>query len=159
MTPTYQWIFVGNVGEGAHVGFREGSPERKQWDRIRASRNVHYFGARPRTELPPWLDHMDANVMCYRLDQEGYWSGVFPLKLFEHLACGRPVVATALPSLLAYGNVVRLARDADEWLHELPAALAEDSTEARTARQSVAAGNTWQQRGDSFDQWLREIAY
>ncbi len=42
-----------------------------------------------------------------------YTSAMFPMKFFEYLAAGLPVVATPLPALEPYGSVVGLAADAE----------------------------------------------
>lgn len=72
-----------------------------------------------------------------------------PLKAWEYLAVGVPVVAPAFPALGAMDVVATLlgpdATDAD-WLAAIEAALEDDSVEQREARRAFAAANTWDAR-------------
>lgn len=62
-------------------------------------RNVRVIGHRPHAEIPYWLKAADVLVLPnsakYAISK--YWTS--PLKLFEYMASGVPVVATDLPSL------------------------------------------------------------
>lgn len=61
--------------------------------------NFHYINTLPQRELPAILRGCGACIMPFRLNE--YTQGVSPLKLYEYLAAGQPVVATALPALVA----------------------------------------------------------
>ncbi len=154
----YQFVFVGDVGEGEHEGFKSGTIDREMWTQINRRSNVHHFGRRSRSEIAAWMDHMDVNFMCYRLDESGYWLSGFPLKLFEYLACGRPVISSELPSLQLFSENVQLVREFDQWQIALARALRDNAIETRAARQTVAAMNTWSQRGEQLHQWLTNVA-
>lgn len=56
---------------------------------------VRFLGTRPHGEIPLWICASDVCLLpavAWKVD-------VSPLKLFEYLACGRPVVATSVPGL------------------------------------------------------------
>jgi glycosyltransferase involved in cell wall biosynthesis len=103
--------------------------------------NVRFLGARPRTDLPAYLKSFDVCTIPYVLDTLS--ESIFPLKLFEYLAAGRPVVATAMPELLRYQQYVHVAlspRDFEDAIEKslhnpLPAAsesfLRENSWDAK----------------------------
>ncbi|MCI0591185.1 MAG: hypothetical protein L0Y67_06235 [Gammaproteobacteria bacterium] len=42
---------------------------------------------------------------------------IYPLKLHEYLAAGRPVVSASIQTLLDFKHVVSLAGSVDEWNH------------------------------------------
>jgi hypothetical protein len=82
-------------------------------------------------------------MMPYVADD--YTRYIYPLKLHEYLAGGRPVVGTRLPSLEPFGDVISLADTAADWLasiEELLQPLANDA-QHRAARQSVAKAHDW----------------
>src|SRR5262249_32829278 len=74
-----------------------------------------------------------------------------PVKLFEYLATGKPIVARNLPELEAYGDVVSLYDTPDEFVHNLELAVADASADASTHRVEVAKRNTWAMRGAVLD--------
>jgi glycosyltransferase involved in cell wall biosynthesis len=70
---------------------------------------------------------------------------VSPLKFFEYLATGRPVVASPLPSLLPYANAIRIAGSADEWITNIAQSL-QDRHALQLQRRALARKNTWETR-------------
>tara|TARA_B100001964_G_scaffold219836_1_gene262331 strand:+ start:2283 stop:4523 length:2241 start_codon:yes stop_codon:yes gene_type:complete len=91
--PQWTYIFVGPVGET--------DPE-TDISTLRAFPNVHFFGQKSYGELPSWLAHCDVALLPLR--HNDYTRHMFPMKFFEYLASGIPVVATAIPALRLYGS-------------------------------------------------------
>ena len=82
----------------------------ERWDAVRelkALRNVHFLGTRPHEQIPGILRRFDAGLVPLR-DNE-FTRVMSTLKLCEYLAAGVPVVATDLPELRRFVDVVRLA--------------------------------------------------
>ena len=68
-----------------------------------------------------------------------------PIKLREYLAAGRPVVATPLPAVRHYAEVVRLADHPSSFAH----AVREEAAGAHTpdlvaARRAAVAAESWE---------------
>jgi glycosyltransferase involved in cell wall biosynthesis len=106
--------------------------------------NVHFLGLRPPEALPAYAQHFDACIMPYRVNH--YTNRIYPLKLHEYLATGRPTVGAPIATLATFRDVVTLPRDPEEWIRALEAALtpAASSVEARAARQRVAQAHDWE---------------
>jgi glycosyltransferase involved in cell wall biosynthesis len=99
--------------------------------------NVHFLGSKPVDALPAYTQHVDVCLMCYEVND--YTRYIYPLKLHEYLASGRPVVSSAIQAALAHADVVAVARSDEEWLAALdravePGALAADAVARRQAR-------------------------
>jgi glycosyltransferase involved in cell wall biosynthesis len=109
---------------------------------LRALDNVHLLGQRSHDDLPAYVQHMDVCTMPYVLD--GYTKYIYPLKLHEYLAAGRPTVSTPLPAVLPFRDVVTLASGVDEWSAALTAALRDGAdADAARRRQAVAREYDW----------------
>ncbi len=82
-----------------------------------------------------------------------------PVKAYEMLATGKPVVAVDLPELrpMARDGLVSLADDAGGFAEAIDRALAEDDDGRRERRRAFAAQNTWSDRCDAFDAAVREL--
>ena len=105
--------------------------------------NVYLIGGKSVTVLPAYTQHMDVCMLCYKID--GYTKFIYPLKLHEYLASGRPVVGSPIPSLRDFAHIIRLALTTDEWSQSIqdslsPAAYSADLIEAR---QRVARQHDW----------------
>jgi glycosyltransferase involved in cell wall biosynthesis len=71
-----------------------------------------------------------------------------PLKLYEYLAAGLPVVSTVASPNPALSGEVRTARGAEAFALALREELAADGPERRAARRRAVAGETWAARAD-----------
>lgn len=106
--------------------------------------NVHFVGKKSIDELPGYLCAMDACLIPYKVDR--YTRGVLPMKLFEYLATGKPVVATRLPELEPFEDQVDLAGDAAGFVDAIERRLESDTAKQRRARIELARDNSWDKR-------------
>ena len=74
-----------------------------------------------------------------------YTKYIYPLKLHEYLASGRPVVASPIRTLKDFFGVIKLARTVDEWSDALKDSLSLPANSAQQveARRSVARKHDW----------------
>jgi hypothetical protein len=76
--------------------------------------------------------------------------GVDPLKRYEYLAAGLPVVSTALPSMTPVPGSVWVEPDPQSFARRVAALLREDSADQREERRTLAAQHGWIERGAEF---------
>ncbi len=115
---------------------------------LAAEPNVHLLGPRSYADLPSVLRGADAGLIPYV--SSALTDSIFPMKVYEYLAAGLPVVATPLPALAGVEQVATAA-DGAAFRAALERALAEESPALRRARSADAASHSWDER-------LREIA-
>jgi teichuronic acid biosynthesis glycosyltransferase TuaH len=112
------------------------------YNQLRGLPNLALLGPRPGTEIPAILRELDLALLPYRNAE--YNRGVFPLKFFEYLAAGLPVVGCGLPSTLAYveeGVYHHVEGGAIEFCAACEAALAGNLRRARLME--IADGADW----------------
>jgi glycosyltransferase involved in cell wall biosynthesis len=146
LRPDWCFALVGPVGEG--LGRRDlGATELPP--------NVVLRGHAAREALPAVMRGFHVGVVPYRIN--AYTEGVFPMKVFEYLAAGLPVVSTPLPSLVGEVEHVAFAADADELVAAVEAALAAPG-DAVDARRAYAGAYSWEARADEAAALLLELA-
>ena len=113
-------------------------------ERLKAEPNVHFLGPKPFESLPSYLKAMDVCTIPYRVT--GNTQLADPLKLYEYLAAGKPIVSVSREFADDVQPFVDKGIDAGDWIDAIDEALSRDSPELRAARQAVARENTWDRR-------------
>ncbi|BAO44265.1 glycosyltransferase [Thiolapillus brandeum] len=113
--------------------------------------NVEFVGEVPYTDLPGWLYAFDVCLIPFRVTELTRCTN--PVKAYEYLAAGKPVVGTKLPELLEMDGMVRVAEDSQGFLQELEFALGEkDDEELTQKRKRWAEQHDWHHRAGQLDQ-------
>ena len=130
-----QWSFV-LVGPVMNVAGKE-----QLIAMLKQMPNVHFLGGKPAPALPSYVQHFDVCLMCYDVDD--YTRYIYPLKLHEYLASGRPAVSSRIAAVLPFEHVVALASDDSEWLAAIERGLAATDRNGSVvaARRSVASAS------------------
>lgn len=116
-----------------------------QFAPLQALPNVHFLGPAPYRAVPAYMAHLDVCLLPHR--RNAFTASMNPLKLYEYLAAGRPVVATPVPPAERFSGLIHLAEDEEGFAGAIRAALAEaaDPT-AVQKRQQAARAHDWQLR-------------
>jgi glycosyltransferase involved in cell wall biosynthesis len=128
--PDLSFVLVGPVGNV------EGKA--RELESLRARPNVHFLGRKPVEDLGAYTQHFDACLMCYEVN--AYTHCIYPLKMHEYLASGRPTISSPIRSVLEHADVVRVADGREDWLSAIDESLAPDAgTPAAIARRKARA--------------------
>jgi glycosyltransferase involved in cell wall biosynthesis len=139
--PTWSLVLVGDT----YPWTLEAPPLR----RLRALPNVHFLGQYPFAEIPALVKGMDICLLPYVDDERAHYRS--PLKLYEYLAAGKPVVSTDHPEAQELGDVVYMTSAVETFLERVAQALAQDSPERRQQRVTVAQQHSWDRRVDQME--------
>jgi teichuronic acid biosynthesis glycosyltransferase TuaH len=104
--------------------------------------NLVCVGARPYDRLPGWIQGFDVGIVPYR--QDGFNLASSPLKIYEYLAAGVPVVSTSLPAVVPAAGLVWTAGSRDSFLAAVEASLA--APPGVLACRALAKANDWDAR-------------
>jgi len=111
--------------------------------RLKGPGNIHLLGPRRQQQLPAALRGADVGLIPYRRSQ--LTASIFPMKVYEYLAAGVPLVAAGLPALAGVAGV-ELVDGTGAMIAAIERALAEESPEARRARSEAARGHSYEAR-------------
>jgi glycosyltransferase involved in cell wall biosynthesis len=146
--PDLHWVYVGAVGRGA-AGEGAALPA--------SGANVHRLGEKPPGALAAYIHHCDVCLIPFRDTPLTRCS--FPMKFFEYLACGRPVVTAPLPALAEHRREpLVFTYDAPEgFLPAIARARTADTPELRRARRELAEDHGWERRCREVEALLEEL--
>ena len=107
--------------------------------------NVIFLGEKPYKELPGYLGYFDVCTIPFKVIPLTLATN--PVKFYEYLSAGKPVVSVELPELVAYRDDCYLARSAEEFLTLLQVAFNERKDENKIReRINLARDNSWDSR-------------
>ena len=133
-----EWSFV-FVGPKGNLGM-----DATLVDQLSELENVHFLGHKPIEIASAYPQHMDVCLLPYKVND--YTKYIYPLKLHEYLAGGKPIVGKPIRSLLDFAHVIKLASTREEWSRALIESLAPDaiSIDQIEKRRSIARQFDWE---------------
>jgi len=143
--PDWSIVLIGKVGEG------------DPWTDpalLEGLQNLTVLGPRDYCTLPQYLKGIDVALLPNMINQ--YTAGMFPMKFFEYLAAGKPVVATDLPALQDYRSLVYIGASPAEFIAKIEQALAEDGAQ-KLLRLEAAREHTYAKRLEKMMALLRGV--
>lgn len=108
--------------------------------------NVHFLGNKPVELLPRYLRRFSVGIMPFRMSRET--EGIHPLKAYDYLCLGLPVVSTPLPECGYFEKNIRVAANPGEFLSSLEDSLRPEEAKVREARIAFARANSWDARAE-----------
>lgn len=127
--PDWSIVMVGPVGAGIDL-----TP-------FKPLSNVHFLGSKSLKTVPQYLKAFDVCLNTFKQTQ--LTKTVNPLKIYEYLAAGKPIVSTEMPAISHLSSVVRFAKSYDEFLSHLEDSLKENDPALTQARMDIARQYDW----------------
>ena len=129
--PDWQFVLVGR-------------PVSVDTSRLATLANVSLPGEQPYALIPGWLHQFDVAIVPFK--RLPLTEATNPVKAYEMLAAGKPIVSVPIPEMAALGPLVRLASTAAEMEREIAAALPPEAPAVIEARRAFAREHTWAKR-------------
>jgi glycosyltransferase involved in cell wall biosynthesis len=130
----WQFVLIGPIGRGDPA---------TDVSKLQALSNVHLLGERAYAELPRYVKAFDACLIPFKRNEST--RGSLPMKFFEYLATGKPVIATNLPALAEFHDYFYRADTVAEFSAALDVVLREPGA-AAAKRIEIARQYSWDAR-------------
>ena len=114
---------------------------------VKNSPNVFYLGAKPYQSLPGYLHHSDVGSIFFK--RTPLIESVSPIKLYEYMAAGLPVVSTEWEEMKLLNSPALLVSDKDEFIAALNNIISGEK--AVRAYKEYARDNSWIKRIDDLE--------
>ncbi len=142
--PDWSLIFLGEARVNRQL---------ETWQALQALPNVHYLGPVEAALVPDYVKGFDVGLMPYHQNQHA--ENISPLKLYDYLAAGLPVVSVDIPAAREFNAYVHLANNPGEFIRSVWDALEDNSPERCQARRDAAAQHTWEARVEQLSVLIR----
>lgn len=127
---------------------------REEIGRLATLPHVHFLGRRPYEQVPAYMRAFDVCWVPFCQDRVGLAAN--PVKVYEYLALGKPVVSTPVADVEAFEGLVEVGRTPDEVAECLRRALRHPPTDAE-ARSAFAARNSWATRAAAYAAFAADL--
>ena len=114
---------------------------------IKQFNNIIFLGKKDYRDLPRYIKGFDVCVIPFKIN--ALTVGVNPVKLYEYLAAGKPVVSTALPEVRQFAPLVSIAENSKDFVALVTEEVMTDSREKRLLRVKTASENSWEARAEA----------
>ncbi len=131
LKPNWSWVLIGEEREG------QKSPILQKLSELP---NVYILGYRTYDILPDYLRGMQVGLLPSQLND--YTKGMFPMKFFEFIAAGLPVVSTSLSFTASCSDGITIANNAEEFLLAISGHLKHGRLNSESI-QNIVGENTW----------------
>lgn len=117
--------------------------------------NIHLLGPINYQELPQYSVNFDVTLMPFKTSE--LTSFVNPLKMFELMASGLPIVSTYLPELDKYNKIIRLATSKEEFLEKVSECLKKKDELSIQQGINIAKKETWHKKTQEVSSLIKDI--
>ena len=110
--------------------------------------NVEYLGTVPYPAAPEFVRSLDVCLLPHK--DTSYSRSMSPLKIFQYLASGRPIVSTPISTVERFRDYIHIGETYEKFLEKIEDALRGDTIEKSMARIEMAKAETWDKRVDAM---------
>lgn len=143
--PEWSVVLIGEIAEGE---------DKDKISGLKGIHNIFMLGGRRYEVLPGYVKTFDVCILPSRINE--YTQNMFPMKFFEYLATGKPIVLTELLAVSEYGDLCYIAKNKKEFIRYIEQALLENDVQLSKRRIAVAKENTWEVRIDQMSKLIEE---
>lgn len=141
--PDFEVVLIGFDYDGSCVPY---NLEREQ--------RIHLIGPVNYRELPRYASWFDVAIIPFLIND--ITESTSPIKLFEYMALGKPIVTTAMPECRKYASVM-VAENHDEFVSALDKALLKrGAPEYLSLLKEEALANTWGAKAQAIASLIRD---
>ena len=124
--------------------------------------NIHWLGSREYKVLPWYLNSFDVMLIPFLRNQ--ITENANPIKLWEYLATGKPVVTTDLPEIPALAGITWISKNEQEFIENCANALINVTNplkqkEIANRARLIARKNSWEERCRQIVSILRQVFF
>ncbi len=120
--------------------------------------NIHLLGKKDFSALPEYISMFDACIIPYAVND--YTKTVFPTKMSEYHAMGKPVVSVALPEVVMFNNennnIVFIADTPDKFVECTENAMLAKDEALVNMRIASAKNNNWESKIESMSRLIEK---
>jgi glycosyltransferase involved in cell wall biosynthesis len=126
--PDVSFVFAGQITGG-------------DYSELGKMNNVHFLGRLPYEKIPQLCAHFDVCMLQWKMDE--WIESCNPLKMFEYMASGRPIVSVPIKEAMQYSDVISIANSKEQFTDAIRWELRNDTPQRAQRRIEIAGEHSW----------------
>lgn len=132
LLPNHSFVFVGRVLTPAYFKTIMNYP------------NVHFLGHRKSADIPDYMKNFDVCIIPHKINE--LTNSMNPLKIYEYLACGRPIVSTPVAGIEDFEKYIYLAKDSKAFSGAIVKSIFDNNGTLEKERRDIVHPHSWDNR-------------
>lgn len=124
--------------------FKSLRPKSPEVARLEKYSNIYFLGPVSYQNLPDYLAAFDVAIIPHKKNE--FTSSMDPLKLYEYLAAGKPVVTTPVAGVGKFGDIVKIANTKDEFCQKIKESFSLNTSTLAKQRRSSMRFHSWKNK-------------
>ena len=108
-----------------------GESEKEQHKMLSKKENIFFLGKKKHSELQNYIKNFDCGIMPYKINK--FTDAIYPAKLNELLAVGKPVISTNIYEVSFYNkenqNIIDIANTSEDFCNLIETNIKNDNEE------------------------------
>ncbi len=110
--------------------------------------NIYLLGPKKYEDVPNYIHEFDVGIIPHYTNE--FIKYTCPMKIYEYLACGLPVVTTDTPGVEQFQELVQITNDFEKFNTLIKSELENDSAEKTESRLEKIKEHTWDKKVDQM---------
>lgn len=115
--------------------------QEKAKEELAQQKNIHWLGYKKYSEAPQYIQQFDVGIIPHKT--AGFSATTNPMKMYEYLACGKPVVATDNIGTENVADMISIAKDYASFNNLVNQALEQDTSDKQEKRKELVKKFSW----------------
>jgi len=107
-------------------------------------KNIYFLGRKSYQEVPMYIQQFDVGIIPHKVDK--FVESTNPMKIYEYLACGKPVVSTKGSGVEMFKEFIGITDDFQQFNKLINQSISKDNEKLREKRLNIIKDHSWLKR-------------
>ncbi|SEF55629.1 Glycosyltransferase involved in cell wall bisynthesis [Caloramator fervidus] len=123
--------------------------------RLKSLNNVCFIEPKPQKDLPRYIKHFDVCLNLFKKSE--LTKNVSPLKFYEYLATGKPIISTDMPHIRKFSDLIYIVEDEEDFIKKCEDIFNGEDDIKKQKRIEIAKKASWDNRMNDILEYIKNV--
>ncbi|MBU0651252.1 glycosyltransferase [bacterium] len=113
-------------------------------EKLKKFDNIIFTGRVALENAPSYITQFSVAIIPHKID--AFIKSTNPMKMYEYLACGKPIVSTEGAGIDMFSDFIYIAKNNSQFIQYIEQAISDDSFGKQSLRKEILKEHTWEKR-------------